>query len=225
LADGCNKEVLAQAQIWQYGFQNECAKAQLKQQGQKYVEAQKHGLIGANQSEKIRPQLLFYFEKVNNWDFVSDCLEQTPDHRASKTISIVETDNMHSFGRLNPQIVIFSSLLNYETHVPFLRHLLQCSAAVAKDLVETANTFIGERSIALLLNLNQWFSSQTKRGLFIYKYDLVPPLFEKVCALQHGKNIRSITEIGSEKRATDKKMCQSKRRKRHSAKGSSTTQK
>lgn len=169
-----------QAEIWQLGYAQERADAQFCRQGAIYLAAQ------AGRPAKLleRPRLLFYFDKCHSADelnFAAQCLKVTPNHRAAHSITLLETESMLQLGLLpRPEMLVFTSRLDSEKHVAFFANLLETSRALAQDLVDTANTFIEPCHVALLINLHQWYETDKRRGLFIYEYDLVPPLDEQL---------------------------------------------
>ena len=187
-SDANQKDNRNRAIIWQQGYQKEVEDSQFKRQGDDYVKS-KANTIAMNRNA---PRFLFFFDNCDTketLDYASQCLFQTKDHRASKQITVIESCLMLYLGSLKPQILIFTSGLDKNLHVTYFQEVLKCSKALANDLVETANTFIDPCGIALLINLNQWFATDKKRGLFIYEYNLVPPLDEQLAA-------KSIVEKG-----------------------------
>lgn len=179
-----------QAVIWQMGYQKECEDAVFQRQGTDYVYAQRP-VIAQRRSQS---RLLFFFDdcdRKDDIDYACRCLAYTKNHRVEKTISIIETNEMIYLGSLKPQIVIFTSRLDAVRHVAYFTKLLSCTRTIANDLIETANTFIEPCKVALLINLHQWGESNHVRGLFIYEYDLVPPLDEELAKRVGGKSEKS----------------------------------
>lgn len=185
------------ATIWQLGYQQECDDAQFLRQGTAFLNTQLPVIVPRQQ----RPQLLFYFDNCDtkeNIDYASRCLAQTVDHRAKKAISIIETTMMLYLGLLRPQMLIFTSRLDKELHVAYFMRILKCTTTLANDLIETANTFIEPCRVALVINLNQWQATEQKRGLFIYEYQLIPPLDEQLATRKRTFNNCTTTSSSSE---------------------------
>lgn len=231
LRNGENSNTLAQAQIWQYGYQNECEQAEFRKQGERYMQEQQRRFLQVEEMQR-RPRLLFYFDSCDNFPFVEACLDKTDNHRKRRVISVVETRSMLDFGKLMPDTVIFTSLLDESKHVAFLQRLLRTKKSVARDLVNTANTFIEPRRVALLVNFHQWFASNQTRGFHIYHYGLIPPLYEQLAMLtgrhsliENGTNNSKKSGIGDNDNLVTQKLSHNK--KKHSPKsvgsGSSTT--
>ena len=183
--------------IWQLGYQQECEEALFRRQGVEYLNSQQPVIV----PRQRRPRLLFFFDNCDNKeniDYVCRCLAETKDHRTKKTISIVETSMMLYLGELHPQMLIFTSRLDKQLHVAYFMKILKCTTALANDLIETANSFIEPCHVALLINLHQWNATEQKRGLFIYEYNLVPPLDEKLVETRHqviaSSNSKSVTQ-------------------------------
>lgn len=161
--------------IWQQGYQKEVKDSLFKRQGVDYVNSKASNII----LQQKRPRFLFFFDNCDSKesiDFVNDCLCETKNHRENRQIAVIESTMMFYKGPLKPQIFIFTSGLDKVKHVSYFQELLNCSKELANDLVETANTFIEPCGIALVINLHQWLATDKKRGLFIYQYELVPPL-------------------------------------------------
>lgn len=170
-----------QVEIWQFGYEDELEASKFKRQGELYVASQSQDVTIR---KRPKPRILFYFDRCNSVEelnFTTQCLANVSNHRKKHFISIVETTSMENLSVINePDIMIFTSRIDLQTSMQFFMKLLDCNRVFAEDLITTANSFIDSCHVALVINVHQWIETFKKRGLFIYVYELVPPLDERI---------------------------------------------
>ena len=176
------RHAIAVAHISQQGCAEEFDQATREKQGQRFESARRPAVESAVISPP--PRIALYIDHCEYEEkFVKQCLMPThADEMAHKTINVIELDDcaalpewsLHNLPHLG--LIVFTSPLDIRRHQSALKTVLGCSSAIVSNLIQSANLFIHERNIALVIHLHQWRATKQQRGFHIYKYDLVPPL-------------------------------------------------
>ena len=181
---GDRMAVMSKSHIMQLGHQYLCEQMSFREQGQDFLDSRLSHVIQVLSSEPL-PRIVLYFDNCDDeLEFVGQCLEPTRGkHRQTATINVVETTHRALYANLNPNTIVFTSLLVKRDETT-LQRLLECTHDVAVDLVKTANSFIRPKEVALVVALDQWRSTKQRRGLHILHYRPVPSLSRQLRVLR-----------------------------------------